>query len=113
MQKAITQQLSASPGSAAKNRPYPTEEQESTMKRKLPPTLSKATQAIHAGQLDRPVYGEVSVPIFQTSTFAFPSAEAGAARFSGEAPGYIYTRMGNPTVNALEDNLACLEKGYA
>ena len=83
------------------------------MKRELPPNLHKATQAIHAGHLERPVYGEVSVPIFQTSTFAFPSAEEGAARFSGEASGYIYTRMGNPTVNALEKNLACLEKGYA
>ncbi len=83
------------------------------MKRELPPTLSKATQAIHAGQLERPVYGEVSVPIFQTSTFAFPSAEAGAARFSGAAPGYIYTRMGNPTVHALEENLAALENGSA
>lgn len=83
------------------------------MKRKLSPTLSKATKAIHAGQLERPVYGEVSVPIFQTSTFAFPSAEEGAARFSGEAPGYIYTRMGNPTVHALEDNLAALENGFA
>jgi methionine-gamma-lyase len=83
------------------------------MKRELPPTLKKATQAIHAGHLERPVYGEVSVPIFQTSTFAFPSAEEGAARFSGEAPGYIYTRMGNPTVNALEETLATLEKGYA
>jgi methionine-gamma-lyase len=83
------------------------------MERKLPTTLKKATQAIHAGHLDRPVYGEVSVPIFQTSTFAFPSAEEGAARCSGEAPGYIYTRVGNPTVHALEDNLATLENGHA
>ncbi len=83
------------------------------MKRELPPNLHKATKAIHAGHLERPVYGEVSVPIFQTSTFAFPSAEEGAARFSGAAPGYIYTRMGNPTVNALEENLAALENGYA
>jgi methionine-gamma-lyase len=83
------------------------------MERKLPTTLKKATKAIHAGYLERPVYGEVSVPIFQTSTFAFPSAEEGAARFSGEAPGYIYTRMGNPTVHALEDNLAALENGHA
>ncbi len=83
------------------------------MKRELPPTLKKATKAIHAGHLESPVYGEVSVPIFQTSTFAFPSAEEGAARFSGEAPGYIYTRMDNPTVKALEENLAALEKGYA
>jgi len=83
------------------------------MQRELPPNLKKATKAIHAGQLERPVYGEVSVPIFQTSTFAFPSAEEGAARFSGAAPGYIYTRMGNPTVHALEENLAALENGYA
>lgn len=83
------------------------------MQKKHPPTLKKGTKAIHAGHLERPVYGEVSVPIFQTSTFAFPSAEEGAARFSGEAPGYIYTRMGNPTVHALEENLAALENGYA
>jgi len=83
------------------------------MQRELPPNLKKATKAIHAGQLERSVYGEVSVPIFQTSTFAFPSAEEGAARFSGAAPGYIYTRMGNPTVHALEENLAVLENGYA
>jgi methionine-gamma-lyase len=75
--------------------------------------MHKSTKAIHLGTLEAPVYGEVSVPIFQTSTFAFPSAEEGAARFSGEKPGYIYTRMGNPTVKALEDNIAALENGYA
>jgi methionine-gamma-lyase len=75
--------------------------------------MRKATKAIHAGTLESSVYGEVSVPIFQTSTFAFPSAEEGAARFAGEKPGYIYTRMGNPTVKALEDNIAALENGFA
>ena len=65
------------------------------------------------GGLDRPVYGEVSVPIFQSATFSFPSAEEGACRFSGEKPGYIYTRLNNPTVNALEENLVSLENGYA
>jgi methionine-gamma-lyase len=75
--------------------------------------MHKSTKAIHVGTLERPVYGEVSVPIFQTSTFAFPSAEEGAARFIGEKPGYIYTRMGNPTVKALEDNIAALENGFA
>jgi methionine-gamma-lyase len=83
------------------------------MQKKLPSKLKKGTKAIHAGHLECPVYGEVSVPIFQTSTFAFPSAEEGAARFSGEVPGYIYTRMGNPTVHALEENLAALENGCA
>ncbi len=73
----------------------------------------RATQAIHAGGLHKEVFGEVSVPIFQCSTFAFPSAEEGAARFAGEHAGYIYTRMGNPTVQALEECLATLENGYA
>jgi methionine-gamma-lyase len=77
------------------------------------PSMGRGTAAIHQGGLDHPVYGEVSVPIFQTSTFAFPSAEAGAARFTGEEPGYIYTRMGNPTVHALEEAVAALEQGGA
>ncbi len=75
--------------------------------------LHKATKAIHAGNLKKPIFGEVSVPIFQTSTFSFPSADEGAERFSGEKPGYIYTRMGNPTTNALEENLTALENGFA
>lgn len=77
------------------------------------PSLGRGTMAIHRGGLERPVYGEVSVPIFQTSTFAFPSAEAGAARFTEEQPGFIYTRMGNPTVHALEEAVAALEVGAA
>ncbi len=72
----------------------------------------KSTLAIHAGSMEKTVFGEVSVPIFQCSTFAFPSAEEGAARFSGEKPGFIYTRMGNPTTKALEDNIAALEGGF-
>lgn len=75
--------------------------------------LGKATQAIHAGMLKESVFGEVSVPIFQTSTFSFPNAEEGAARFAGTSEGYIYTRISNPTVKALEDNIAALENGYA
>ena len=63
----------------------------------------KSTLAVHAGDAGKPLFGEVSVPIFQSSTFSFPSAEEGAARFSGERSGFIYTRMGNPTVRALED----------
>jgi methionine-gamma-lyase len=72
---------------------------------------ARETVAIHVGGLKNTVFGEVSPPIFQTSTFAFASAEGGAARFSGEQPGYVYTRMNNPTVNALEDCLAALENG--
>ncbi len=78
-----------------------------------PQDMHKSTKAIHAGSLKESVFGEVSVPIFQSSTFSFPSAEEGAARFSGEKSGYIYTRLGNPTTNALEDNVSALENGLA
>jgi methionine-gamma-lyase len=74
--------------------------------------MRKTTLAIHAGDPEESLYGEISVPIYQSSTFAFPSAQEGAARFSGESPGYIYTRMNNPTLNALEKNVAALENGY-
>jgi len=74
---------------------------------------SPYTSVIHAGQHPDPVFGGVSVPIYQSSTFAFKNAEQGAARFAGEEKGYIYTRIGNPTIKALEDNIAFLENGYA
>jgi methionine-gamma-lyase len=74
--------------------------------------MHKSTKAIHGGNPYRSHFGEVSVPIFQTSTFSFPCAEEGAARFSGESSGYVYTRLGNPTVNALEENLTALESGW-
>jgi methionine-gamma-lyase len=70
-----------------------------------------ATMAVHAGQDPDPLTGSVSVPIYQTSTFVFESAEQGAARFAGKQEGYIYTRLGNPTVRALERNVAALEGG--
>jgi len=74
--------------------------------------LKKASQIIHSGQFGDPIFGEVSVPIFQSSTFAFPSAQEGAERFGGRKSGYIYTRLGNPTIRALEDSLATLERGF-
>ena len=74
--------------------------------------MHKSTRAIHEGSLNPPVYGEVSVPIFQSATFSFPSAEEGASLFSGEKRGYIYTRLNNPTNNALEENVALLENGF-
>jgi len=74
--------------------------------------LSPETTVIHAGQEPDPVYGGVSVPIYQSSTFAFESAEQGAARFAGRDKGFIYTRIGNPTTRALEECLATLEGGF-
>ena len=64
------------------------------------------TRIIHAGQHTDPVTGAVATPIYQTSTFAFENAEQGAERFAGTTPGYIYSRLGNPTVNALADAIA-------
>jgi methionine-gamma-lyase len=74
--------------------------------------MRKATKAIHAGKLTCSAFGELSVPIFQSSTFSFESADDGAARFAGESRGYIYTRLGNPTINALEQSIAAQENGY-
>lgn len=72
-----------------------------------------ATRCVHAGQRPDPLTGAISPPIYQTSTFAFASLEQGAARFAGEEPGYIYTRLGNPTLAALEAKIADLEGGEA
>ncbi len=69
------------------------------------------SRLIHAGALEDP-FGSVSVPIYQSSTFAFKNAEHGAACFAGEDDGYIYTRIGNPTITALEENIASLEGGF-
>ncbi|HSK08007.1 MAG TPA: PLP-dependent aspartate aminotransferase family protein, partial [Vicinamibacterales bacterium] len=69
-----------------------------------------ATKMVHAGVPPDP-YGSAVVPIYQTSTFAFESAQNGADRFAGRAGGYIYTRLGNPTIRALEQNVAELENG--
>lgn len=72
-----------------------------------------ATLAIHAGQQPDPQTGSIATPIHQTSTFAFSSIEQGAARFAGQEAGYIYTRIGNPTQEALEIKVAALEGSQA
>jgi methionine-gamma-lyase len=70
-----------------------------------------ATKAVHAGQHPDATVGAVVAPIYETSSFVFDSAEQGAARFAGTEEGYIYTRLGNPTIRALERNIAELENG--
>ncbi len=69
------------------------------------------TKLIHGGGY-KDKYGSVNVPIFQSSTFEFESAEEGARCFLGESDGYIYTRLGNPTINVLEKMVAELEGGF-
>ncbi|HSV87100.1 MAG TPA: PLP-dependent aspartate aminotransferase family protein [Bacteroidales bacterium] len=69
------------------------------------------SKLIHAGNLDDQ-FGSATVPIYQTSTFRFKDADHGARCFSGESDGYIYTRINNPTIDALEKLVAELENGY-
>jgi len=74
-------------------------------------SLGTNSKLVHAGHKPDST-GSVNVPIYQTSTFAFRNAEHGAALFAGSNDGYIYTRIGNPTINALEEAVAELEHGY-
>jgi methionine-gamma-lyase len=78
--------------------------------------LSKAkfaTLCVHGSGGVDPQTGALSIPIYQSSTFAFKSAKHGAALFAGEEEGYVYTRLGNPTQHALENEMAFLEGGEA
>jgi len=73
--------------------------------------LNFESKQVHAGYF-HDEYGSATVPIYQTSTFRFTDADHGAACFAGKNKGYIYTRIANPTIKALEDNLAVLEGGF-
>jgi methionine-gamma-lyase len=68
------------------------------------------SKLVHAGS-KKDAFGSAVTPIYQTSTFGFESAENGADRFAGKSSGYIYTRIGNPTIAALEDCVSALEEG--
>jgi len=70
------------------------------------------SKLIHAGGIEDEK-GSAVTPIYQTSTFKFKNADQGARFFSGEEKGYIYTRLGNPTIEDLENTVAELENGYA
>lgn len=70
------------------------------------------TIAIHGGHEKNP-FGALSTPIYQTSTFIFDNVEQGGARFAGKEDGYIYSRLGNPTVSVAEKKMALLEGGEA
>lgn len=71
-----------------------------------------ATQAIHVGA-EKNMHGTLSMPIYQTSTFLFDTAEQGGRRFALEEDGYIYSRLGNPTCTAVEQKVAALEGAEA
>ncbi|MEE9572236.1 MAG: aminotransferase class I/II-fold pyridoxal phosphate-dependent enzyme [Candidatus Neomarinimicrobiota bacterium] len=69
------------------------------------------SRCVHSG-IEENEFGAVVPPIYQTSTFKFKSVEHGTSLFAGEEKGYIYTRMANPTVEAMENAIADLEGGH-
>jgi methionine-gamma-lyase len=69
------------------------------------------TKCVHAG-IGEYEFHPVVPPIYQTSTFSFESAQHGGSLFAGEQKGYIYTRMLNPTIEAMENAVAALEGGH-
>jgi O-acetylhomoserine (thiol)-lyase len=75
------------------------------------PQWSFETRQIHAGQTPDPVTGSRALPIYQTTSYVFPSAEVAADRFALKDLGPIYTRIGGPTQEVVENRLANLEGG--
>ncbi len=71
------------------------------------------TLAIHAGQIPDAATGARALPIYQTSSFVFDSADHAAALFNLQTFGNIYARLSNPTVAVLEERVAALEGGRA
>ena len=79
--------------------------------RKLHPNYGFNTLAVHAGTAPDPATGARSFPIYQTTSYVFDDADHAASLFNLQAPGFIYSRLTNPTVAALEEKLATLEGG--
>ncbi len=69
------------------------------------------TMSLHAGQQPDPVTSARAVPIYQTTSYAFRDTDHAAALFDLQRPGYIYSRIANPTVAVLEERIAALEGG--
>ncbi|MBE0697416.1 MAG: aminotransferase class I/II-fold pyridoxal phosphate-dependent enzyme [Anaerolineaceae bacterium] len=74
----------------------------------IDPRHGIGTLVTHVSEMRNPLNAHVT-PIYQTSTFNFPDVQTGAARFKGEEPGYIYTRLNNPNLEQLALKIAVLE----
>ena len=70
-----------------------------------------STLAVHAGNRPEPHTGARVTPIYQTSSFVFDSVDHAASLFNLQTFGNIYSRLGNPSVSALEERVAALEGG--
>ncbi|MFD6353423.1 bifunctional o-acetylhomoserine/o-acetylserine sulfhydrylase [Nocardia tengchongensis] len=78
-----------------------------------PANWSFETKQIHAGQSPDPATGARALPIYQTTSYAFRDTDHAAALFGLAEPGNIYTRIMNPTQDAVEQRIAALEGGVA
>ena len=76
-------------------------------------TQKFATQALHAGHDVSQTSGTRAVPIYQSTAYVFDDSDDAAGRFNLSVPGFIYTRLNNPTNDILEQRLAALEGGIA
>ncbi len=76
-------------------------------------TQKFATQALHAGHDTTKTAGTRAVPIYQTTSYVFDDSDDAAGRFNLSVPGFIYTRLNNPTNDVLEQRIAALEGGIA
>ena len=67
------------------------------------------TLQIHGGAMPDPATGARQVPIYQTTAYVFKDVEHAAALFDLKEVGYIYSRLTNPTISALQERIATLE----
>lgn len=80
----------------------------------MPPPKSPygiETLAVHAGASPDPTTGARTTPIYQTTSYVFEDTEQASSLFNLQSYGYVYTRIGNPTVSVLEERVAALEGG--
>src|SRR3977135_732152 len=71
------------------------------------------TRSLHAGQIPDPATGSRAVPIYQTTSYVFDSADHAASLFNLQTFGNVYTRISNPTTAVFEERVAALEGGRA
>ena len=84
-----------------------------TQKTRKMSTQKFATKALHAGHDTSQTAGTRAVPIYQSTAYVFNDSDDAAGRFNLSVPGFIYTRLNNPTNDILEQRLAALEGGIA
>src|ERR1700749_298284 len=77
-----------------------------------PEAWETATRLVRGGTARSP-FGETAEALYLTQSFVYDTAESADARFSGDEPGFVYSRYANPTTKMFEDRLALLEGAEA